>query len=113
LRPDGALRHERDQVRQPEVVRAHSSRQDLLDDLGWTLRQLRTVGPDGARPRRSVQSAARRPDLTTVHSRLGQAAIDELVASFRAGTPKRKLAESFGISLSSMKRVLRRSSDES
>jgi Mor family transcriptional regulator len=47
-----------------------------------------------------------------VRTRLGQAAIDELVASFRAGTPKHELAKKYEISLSSVKRVLRRSESD-
>jgi DNA invertase Pin-like site-specific DNA recombinase len=43
-----------------------------------------------------------------VRDRLGEADACELVEAFRGGTSKHKLAEQYGISLSSVKRVLRR-----
>jgi DNA invertase Pin-like site-specific DNA recombinase len=43
-----------------------------------------------------------------VRDRLSEAEVRQLVKAFQAGTTKHELAERYGISLSSVKRVLRR-----
>jgi hypothetical protein len=43
--------------------------------------------------------------------RLSEADVREIVNRFRAGTPKHKLAADYGMSLSTMKRLLRRYRD--
>jgi hypothetical protein len=40
--------------------------------------------------------------------RLSEADVSEIVERFRAGVPKRRLAASYGMSLSTMKRLLRK-----
>ncbi|HVI69250.1 MAG TPA: hypothetical protein VM581_02220 [Magnetospirillaceae bacterium] len=45
--------------------------------------------------------------MWALEDRLDEAVVRKLVAQFQAGTPKWKLAEEFGISESSVKRVLR------
>ena len=42
-----------------------------------------------------------------VRDRLGEAGVAELVAAFKAGTPKHILAERYGLNLRSVKRLLR------
>ena len=52
----------------------------------------------------SPPSARRRWRLA---DRLGEQTIRELLTDSRAGTPQRELAERYGISVSSVKRILR------
>jgi transposase len=56
------------------------------------------------------QRGVRRDDLDqrSVCDRLGQPQVHRLVADFESGTPKWKLAQRYGISESSVKRLIRR-----
>lgn len=56
----------------------------------------------------SVHSTGRRQRQWEVTDRLSEADVRLLVQAFEGGTPKWKLAEQYGISESSVKRLLRR-----
>jgi hypothetical protein len=88
-----------------EVLRRYSNRADLLGPL---LEVLRRIGagdqedePGGVM---SQESAGRcRPS-----DRLSEADVRKIAERFRAGVPKHKLAAEYGMSLSTVKRMLRR-----
>src|SRR6266542_1709725 len=92
-----------------DVLAAYSNRADLLVDLGAIKHRLaQAVGstdPDGGR---SVHTLAPGFRKQQVAQRLGAVAVAQLVARFEAGTPKHRLAIEYGISESSVKRVIRR-----
>jgi hypothetical protein len=83
------------------------NRQDLADTLVSAVRQLRQAQAQTYEQAHSVRSMP----LSTVQWRLGdrlyEADMERLIAAFTAGTPKRKLAERYGISESSVKRLIR------
>lgn len=88
---------------------SYSKRGDLAVDLRKLTDQLTCACRDEQpEQQQSVQTVGgtRRTDL--LEDRLSQADIRELVSAFQSGTPKWKLAEQYGISLSSVKRVLRK-----
>jgi transposase-like protein len=58
-------------------------------------------------PTHSVRSAPLSTRQWRVGDRLSEADTEQLVAAFTAGTSKRKLAERYGISESSVKRLIR------
>jgi hypothetical protein len=93
-----------------DLVRAYSNRLDLLDELVTALQQLqRAVQAEQQAPpqRISVQSTASDSQPRRVGDRLGTAAVSQLVTDFAGGMPKRVLAERYGVSESSIKRLLR------
>jgi hypothetical protein len=55
-----------------------------------------------------VHSTGRGGGLVPIRERLSEAQLGELVTSFRDGTPKHVPAKRYGISLSSVKAILRR-----
>ena len=59
----------------------------------------------------SVRSVGRSEREWRVSDRLSEADLRQLVADFQGGTAKRKLAERYGISESSVKRLIRRQRD--
>jgi hypothetical protein len=92
-----------------DVVRAYSKRHDLLDDLGRAVRRLRnaevTDGLDGPISVRSANRFGRKWALT---GRLTPDDLREIAECVRAGVPKDAVAKRYGISLSSVQRVVRR-----
>jgi hypothetical protein len=70
------------------------------------VRQLRKAQARPNEPASSVRSA-RSPREWRVGDRLSEADTERLVTDFTAGTSKRKLAEQYGISESSIKRLIR------
>jgi hypothetical protein len=58
-------------------------------------------------PEHSVRTTAKATEPHRILDRLGEEAVSELIEAFRAGTPKWRLAEQYGISLSSVKRLVR------
>jgi len=97
------------------LVRAYSKRSDLLNDLTVTLQSLsdaqaRSLSEDLSHDRSVRESATLRPARGS--RSLSDAQIQKLVRQFRSGTPKAKLAEQYGISLSTVKRLLKRHRDE-
>lgn len=90
-----------------DLMGSYLNRSDLADSLLSAVRQLRhEQGQDGGSAD-SVRSASRSDRRWRVVDRLDKDDIETLVAAFTAGTPKRKLVERYGISESSVKRLIR------
>lgn len=66
-------------------------------------------GSSTVTPRDSAATRGKRRELKPVRFRLGDAAVAELVAAFVAGTTRQELVDHYGVSLSSVKRLLRSS----
>lgn len=98
--------HVSNKTRYVDLARTYSNRSDLAKSLARTLAQLRAaVETDPpASPKRATAPAKPSHKLS---DRLDAQAVANLVAAFRSGTSKRALAEEFGISESSVKRLLR------
>jgi hypothetical protein len=91
-----------------DLLHAYSNRTDLLVDLEEAARRLgQALGSTESDQARSVRTLAPGFRKRQVAYRLGEVAVAQLVARFGAGTAKHKLAEEYGISLSSVKRLLR------
>jgi DNA-binding NarL/FixJ family response regulator len=91
-----------------DLMAVYSNRRDLADALVSAVQQLRKAQ---AQTEASVQSVRSAPPSTRqwrVGDRLSQDDGEQLVVAFTAGTPKRELAERYGISESSVKRLIRR-----
>jgi DNA-directed RNA polymerase specialized sigma24 family protein len=84
-----------------ELLAAYSNRPELLRPLADVLRR---VEPHEHERDGEVKSRAR---TWSTSDRLAPAGIDTLIELFLDGTPKTQLAAKFGISLSSVKRLLR------
>ena len=92
------------------LLRHYSNRPDLCDDLARSTSQLRTALDREAAMepvRTSVRSAHLKPQAWRLTDRLSGQDIEALVQAFVEGTPKWKLAERYGISLGSVKNLLR------
>ena len=70
--------------------------------------QLHGAQQGGDVPRASVRSASRSEREWRVSDRLSEVELRQLVTDFVAGTPKRRLAERYGISESSVKKLIRK-----
>jgi len=81
------------------------NRKDLADALVSAVRQLRQAQEQTNGPGQSVRSAPLSARQWRVDDRLSEADAEQLVAAFTAGMSKRKLAERYGISESSVKRL--------
>jgi hypothetical protein len=91
------------------LVGTYSKRQDLADQLRRVLDRLgRAHQEPVGDPELSVRTTAKADQPHRVVDRLGEQAVRELIEAFHAGTPTWRLAERYGISLSSVKRLLRR-----
>ena len=80
-----------------ELVRRYSNRTDLLERLA-------EVRLDG----HALTSAGRASGVWRVRDRLTDDEVERLIADFLAGTSKRELAPQYGLSLSSVKNLLRK-----
>lgn len=89
-----------------DLIGSYSNRQDLADALVSAVQQLRRAQGRGTEAPSSVRST-RSASQWRVGDRLSEADTERLVAAFVAGTSKRKLAERYGISESSVKRLIR------
>src|SRR4051812_18141548 len=90
-----------------DLVGAYSNRQDLLNDLVTASRVIKEAS-GGAPERESVQTPPSSPNVRPrLSERLTPEDIQTLVALFATGTTKAQLEERFGISRSSVKRILR------
>jgi DNA-directed RNA polymerase specialized sigma24 family protein len=83
------------------------NREDLADSLVSAVRLLRQAQGRGSEPAHSVRSAPLSAREWRVANRLSEADQELLIEAFIAGTSKRKLAEQYGISESSVKRLIR------
>ena len=88
-----------------EVLRRYSNLSDLVKSVQSLLKR---IDENDQADEPGVYSTGRGGGIVPVRERLSEADQGELVAGFRAGTPKHKLAMRYGISLSSAKRVLRK-----
>lgn len=97
-------------VKEPYVVdllRHYSNRADLLDDLDRAVCRLTRLAKEPGQERRSVSSTGRIGRKWALQDRLSDDDVRGLAEGFRAGTPKHRLAKQYGISVSSVKRILR------
>ena len=91
-----------------DLVGPYSKRQDLADQLRRVLDRLGRPHLETARePECSVRTTAKAATPHRVADRLGEEAVRELIEAFQTGTPKWQLAERYGVSLSSVKRLIR------
>lgn len=90
-----------------DILRRYSNRRDLLNDLERAIARLARAAREPASERRSVRSAAGGRRNWAIHERLSETQLLELAQQFHSGTSKWKLAKLYGISESSVKRVLR------
>lgn len=90
-----------------DLLMSYSNRPDLRDELASVVSRLE--GDESDHSTTVSQSVANRhtPQSRRLSDRLDEAAIQELVESFKAGMPKHKLAVQYGIGLSSVKNLLR------
>jgi DNA-directed RNA polymerase specialized sigma24 family protein len=91
-----------------DVIRAYSKRPDVLEDLDRAVRQLDKALAEPAPERASVRSSGRVGHVQAIADRLSAEQVAAIIQRFRAGTAKHVLADEYGISLSSVKRLLRR-----
>jgi hypothetical protein len=92
-----------------DLTRAYHNRADLADALVKTMQRLTKAQQAPRRPRASVSSTGRSDRQWRVSDRLDDADTRLIVKAFEQGTPKWKLAEQYGISESSVKRLVRAS----
>jgi hypothetical protein len=90
-----------------DLMGPYLNRRDLADALVSAVRQLRQAQAQTGEPAFSVRST-QTSSQWRVGDRLSEADTERLIAAFTAGTSKRKLAERYGISNSSVKRLVRR-----
>jgi hypothetical protein len=88
-------------------ILAYSKRPDVLQDLDHALHQLGEALAEPAPHPVSVRSSGRVGRVWAMTDRLTDAQVRDLVAAFRTGTPKWKLAEQYGISPKSVQRLVR------
>ena len=92
-----------------DLVRAYSKRPDLCEELVRTIRNLdRALSASALSGPASVCSTGRSPRNWRVSDRVSDSEASMIVLAFSRGTSKRELAERYGISESSVKRLLRR-----
>lgn len=89
-------------------MRAYSKRPDIADALVKAVQHLRQAEEHTANQPMSVRSAGRSKRRWRVADRLTKADVQRLVEAFQGGTPKWKLAEQYGISASSVQRLVRK-----
>lgn len=94
--------------RMVDLSSVYSKRSDLADALVRAVSQLHSAQQQVGVARVSVQSIGRSDREWRVSDRLSEDQLRQLVDAFRTGTPKRKLAEDYGISESSVKRLIRK-----
>lgn len=91
-----------------DLVGTYSKRQDLADQLRRSLGGLGLVHPEAAEDSEgSVRTTAKAAVPHRVVDRLGEETVQQMIEERRAGVELRELAERYGVSLSSVKRVLR------
>lgn len=113
-----AIRHPRAliltaKIRQPRTIEVlvdllsrYCNRTDLLVDLDYAARQI-ARGLARPQPRRSVSSRDRVGRQWSLQDRLGEELIRDLVQGRLAGVSQKETAEKYGISESSVKRIMR------
>ncbi len=89
-----------------DLVSAYSKRSDLLVDLDRVVQQLGHA--DGDISSRSVQSIGRVGRAHGLQERLTNADMRQIILSFQDGTPRYTIVTQYGISVSSVGRLLRK-----
>jgi hypothetical protein len=90
-----------------DLLQAYLNRGDLLHDLREAAQQVKQADEAPAETNRSVRTAASGFRQRRLTDRLTDEQVQKIVSAFEAGTPRWRLAEEFGISLSSVGRLLR------
>jgi hypothetical protein len=90
-----------------DLLTAYSKRSDLAESLVRAVQQVERARERASPQPASVRSTGVSDRQWRVSDRLHDADIRMLVAAFERGTPKWKLAEQYGISESSVKRLIR------
>ena len=90
-----------------DLIGSYSNRQDLADALVSAVTQLRKAQAQPSELAFSVRSAKSLRQWR-VGDRLSDADIELLLAAFTAGTSKKKLAEQYGISRGTVRRLVER-----
>ena len=90
-----------------ELLRRYSNRDDLLKPLVSVLERINEDLPASQEEAQLVSADGPTPRAWHVSDRLSPTAVKTLVTSYRAGSTIRVLAEQYGISTSSVKRLLR------
>jgi hypothetical protein len=99
----------RDYLLAVDLVTAYSNRLDLATSLVKTLEQLRRAQERATdAPAGTVWSTGRSERQWRVSDRLSEADLRVMVAAAEQGTPKWQLAEKYGVSESSIKRIVRK-----
>lgn len=87
-------------------MRRYSNRENLVKSIQNVLRR---IGEQDQTDEPGVVSTGRGGrDVTSVRERLGEGGVQALVASRRAGATMRELVERYGISESSVKRLVKK-----
>ena len=89
-----------------DVIRQYSKNRGLLDDLARTIAQTEQAAKIQDQ-RRSVRTTARTNERRTLQDRLNADDLRRLIVAYHSGTTQRELAERYGISVTSVKRLLR------
>jgi hypothetical protein len=91
-----------------ELVRRYSNHADLQERLERAARRALSGTQDGELPDDSTACGrATAVGVWRVHDRLSEEEVSTIIDQSRAGTPKQALADRFGVSLSSVKLLLR------
>lgn len=90
-----------------DLLGRYSNRLTLLDQLARVVGDLGRAVVDPVETSVSVRSDRAEGEPWAVVDRLGPETLDALVAKFMAGATAKALAVEFGVSLSTVKRVLR------
>jgi DNA-directed RNA polymerase specialized sigma24 family protein len=92
-----------------EIVRRYANRLDLAGELARAVGRMTVRGAAAAAEAGPYEvGAAQRGRQRHVLAAMPEDAVEQIVSSFAAGTPKHRLAAEYGMSLSSIKRLLRR-----
>jgi hypothetical protein len=89
-----------------ELIVHYSNTPQLLFDLRLTVQALGEIGGEQAKLTLPSPPGPTQPWNTS--ARLGSAGVDALLDAYRAGATKQQVADQFKISLSSVKRLLRK-----
>lgn len=93
-----------------DLVGAYSKRQDLADQLRRALDRLGRAHQEPVEePPQSVRTTAKAAVPHRVVDRLGEEVVQEMIEERQAGAELRELAARYGISVSSVKRILKSS----
>lgn len=91
------------------LIRDYSRRPDVGDDLKRSRYRLaKAVAADVPSKRLSATSTGRRPRVWSIEERLSPETVAAMIADYQAGSIGKEIAEKYGISLSSVRRLMRK-----